>query len=232
MFLAQKYLFYPLLSCLKGPAQAVLSDLPITDRCNYVTLVAALTRRFGSRDQTKLFQTQLRSRRRKRDEDLPTLAQDIRRLIRMGYPDLPTATMESMATEAFLTAITDSHLRDKVRISNPQTLDAAVCSAVQWEAQKESDCQLYDGYNNSNNRSGDRRGFVRYGSMGSNGNNSGSTRSNNDQQQGRRRFSGYKSQGGASGNSTPQGDTNKGACYGCGEQSHLVKDCPKKKEGN
>ncbi|KAJ8046575.1 hypothetical protein HOLleu_05289 [Holothuria leucospilota] len=75
-----------LAACLRGEAQAVLADLNIHARRDYPSLVNALSRRFDPAHQTEVFRIQLKNRTRRKEESLPELAQEIRRLTRQAYP--------------------------------------------------------------------------------------------------------------------------------------------------
>ena len=50
----------------------------------------------------------LKTRSRKRDESLLELAQAIRRLTRLAYPDVPVETRDTMAQDFFIDAFSDS----------------------------------------------------------------------------------------------------------------------------
>ena len=64
-----------LASGLRGDARALLGDLDQNARRNYALLVDALNRRFGAENKAELNKTLLKSRRRKKGETLPELAQ-------------------------------------------------------------------------------------------------------------------------------------------------------------
>ena len=53
---------------------------------SYDELVNRLRKRFSSRGEEERFQAELRYRRRRRDEGIRDLAQDIRRLLALAYP--------------------------------------------------------------------------------------------------------------------------------------------------
>ncbi len=69
---------FQLSSCLRGSAQAVVSELPTNPDSN--PLVAALKRRFGSEHRVALYKAQLRTRTKRPDESLAEFAHEIRRL--------------------------------------------------------------------------------------------------------------------------------------------------------
>ncbi|CAG2194869.1 unnamed protein product [Mytilus edulis] len=67
-----------LATCLRGSAQAILSDL----RRRYAHLVAALTSRFQPSNQAELYRAQMKGKSRNKDQPLPELAKDIKRVTR------------------------------------------------------------------------------------------------------------------------------------------------------
>ncbi|VDI00523.1 Hypothetical predicted protein [Mytilus galloprovincialis] len=78
-----------LATCLRGSAQAILSDLRPDLRRSYAHLVAALTSRFQPSNQAELYRAQMKGKSRNKDQSLPELAQDIKRVTRLAYPTAP-----------------------------------------------------------------------------------------------------------------------------------------------
>ncbi|CAC5365935.1 unnamed protein product [Mytilus coruscus] len=74
----QKAMF--LATSLSGNAQSVLADIDPIKRKDYQSICAALTSRFGTENRTELFRVQLKNIRKRRDQELPKLAQHIKRL--------------------------------------------------------------------------------------------------------------------------------------------------------
>ena len=103
--------------------------------------------RFGSSKKDQLYRATLRSRTRKRDETLPELAQDIRRLVRLAYPG-GGEVLRALETDGFISAIADRKLREVVFASAPQNMDAALDVAVRmegyyrWEGPQRSNAQI------------------------------------------------------------------------------------------
>ena len=100
---------------------------------NYRQLVARLLRRFGGKDMEEKFQDELRCRRRKPDESLRELAQDIRRLMSLSYPGEKSGLAEHLARDAFLAALDDPELELKVREREPVDLESALKAAQRYE---------------------------------------------------------------------------------------------------
>ena len=72
---------------LRDDAQVTLSDLKPEERKNFKSIVAALTSRFEPEDQSELYRSELKNSFRKKDEPLTEFAQDIKRLVRLAYPN-------------------------------------------------------------------------------------------------------------------------------------------------
>ena len=79
---------------LRGPAQAILGDLPSELRSDYETLTSALEERFSLPSQTELYRVQFRERRKKASESLPEMGQSISRLANLAYPTAPRDVRE------------------------------------------------------------------------------------------------------------------------------------------
>lgn len=114
-----------LMCSLSAPADQFLWDFGSTSVMNWSDLVQKLRSRYGSSDQTSLYQTQLGTRRQRDDEDLNGLVQDIRRLMSLAYPGCAAEHGEVIAVRAFLDAMKDQSLALKVREREPTSLDAA-----------------------------------------------------------------------------------------------------------
>ena len=130
-----------LAASLRGSAQAVLSDMDSHRRCDYVSLVEALGRRFGSDDAADLYKIQFKARYQQKDESLPELAQAVRRLARLAYPSLPATTQSEFAKDQFLEALQEADIRWRLKQTRPRTLDEALKSAIELEAIQESERQ-------------------------------------------------------------------------------------------
>ena len=119
---------------LRGTAIAVLSDLQPSERTHYPTLVRALMDRFEPENQKQLYKAQLKSRYRRMDESIPELAQEINRLVRGAYVELPPDLRDGMAKDAFIDALNNRDLELAVFQSQARTLQQAVKVAMEFEA--------------------------------------------------------------------------------------------------
>lgn len=119
---------------LRGPALAVLSNMPADKLYDYDTLVSALEARFGNAHQSELHKMKLRGRIRRREETLAELAEDIEYLTRLAYPDAAPAMQESLAKDQFIDSLLEEDMRLKIRQSQPKSLRDAVELALELEA--------------------------------------------------------------------------------------------------
>ncbi|KAJ8029256.1 hypothetical protein HOLleu_28605 [Holothuria leucospilota] len=123
-----------LAASLKGDARAVLADLDTKSRRSYPLLTEALSRRFSPSHQTEIFRIQLKNRIRKKEESLPQLAQEVRRLARRAYPSAPPQLLGFLCKDHFLDALDDQDLRLGVYQMRPGSLEEALKAALEMEA--------------------------------------------------------------------------------------------------
>ncbi len=131
---------------LKGNAAHILEDGSGTN-ASYKELVERLKNRYGTEGQVSLFKMQLKSRRRGKNEPLPSLYHDIRRLSILAYPGLTLTQLDPFATESFISALGDRDLELRVRDKDPDSLD----HAFQLTMTAEANAKIYD--------SSDQRGY-------------------------------------------------------------------------
>ena len=115
---------------LKGSAAQMLWG---AGDMSFKRLVSRLRSRFGSSDMEERYQAELQCRRRRSNESLRELAQDIRRLMMLSYPGDRSVMAERLAKEYFVAALEDPDLELKVREREPQTLDSALKTAQRLE---------------------------------------------------------------------------------------------------
>ena len=123
-----------LVGCLKGPALELFAHLPAGERSDYHSLSLALSARFGVTGQETLFRSQLRHRTRRAGEALPSLAQDIERLVSLAYPSASQELQGSLACDQFVDALSDVDLQIAVRQGRPSSLRETLASALEIEA--------------------------------------------------------------------------------------------------
>ena len=106
------------------------------DRHGTVTdLIRLLRTRFGTEGQTERYRIELKGRRRRKNETLQSLYNDICRLISLSYPGQTGSLCDIVARDCFLQAL-DPELRMKImeRDSEPTTVEEALRVACRLEA--------------------------------------------------------------------------------------------------
>jgi hypothetical protein len=105
----------------------------------YSQLVDKLKARFGTAGRREKFAAELRARRRKRNESIPELYHDVRRLLALAYPKHGSSELsEIVGRDHFLRALDDVELELKIRDREPTYLDAAFKIAMLIEARFKS----------------------------------------------------------------------------------------------
>ena len=124
---------------LTGTAGQVLWEGGDPGKLTYDELVSKLRARYGTDGQRELFQTQLRARRRGKNESIAELYRDVKRLMALAYPNTSGTDMhEEIAKSHFITALGDRDLEMKLREREPKDLDAAFTLAVRFDAYQQS----------------------------------------------------------------------------------------------
>ena len=103
------------------------------NRLNYKVLIDKLTQRFEPEGQTATYQSQLQSRKRRRNESIPELVQDISRITRKAYPAADTQTRNSLAVSSFIAALGNDAQQLFVYQKDPKTLEDAGKAALGFE---------------------------------------------------------------------------------------------------
>jgi hypothetical protein len=121
--------------CLAGEAAQILWDCHDVDCLTCDQLVEKLKTRFGTAGQKEKFMAELRARRRKRNESLPEMYHDIRRLMALAYPEHGgSELLETIGRDHFIRTLDDVDLEIKIRDKELADLDAAFKTALRIEA--------------------------------------------------------------------------------------------------
>lgn len=123
-----------LAASLNGAARELLSDLAPYERTDFDILVTALKNRFEPDSQQDVYRFQLKQKLRQKGESLPDLAHEIKKLVRKANPTATALMRESLAKDAFIDALNDRDLQWAVHQGQPDSVDEAVATAIQYEA--------------------------------------------------------------------------------------------------
>jgi len=97
-------------------------------------LVKKLEKRFGTKDQSVRYRSQLKGRRRQKNESLYTLYDEIRRLVLLAYPGEQSVHRDDFGVEAFIELLGDYQLELYVWSQNPKNLEAPLKHASIMES--------------------------------------------------------------------------------------------------
>jgi len=122
---------------LKGNAAYIIDEEKLKG-ASYSMLIKHLKNRFGTEGQSSLYRSQLRTRRRGKEETRQTLYHDINRMAGLAYPGKRSIHRELAAIDAFIDALNDSNLRMRVRDKEPKNFDHAFHIALLAEANTEA----------------------------------------------------------------------------------------------
>ncbi len=92
---------------LRGVALAYIRRTPLPLR-DWTELKTLLTRRFQPHDLTAAYKAQFRTRKRQRNEDIPTYVDALQKLAEMAWPLLDPIARDEMVADQFLNGL-DSH---------------------------------------------------------------------------------------------------------------------------
>ena len=119
---------------VRDNAQVTPSDLKPQEWKNFKTVVAALTCRFEPEDQSKLYRSEVKNMFRKKDETLTEFAQDIKRLVRLAYPNTDMDVHATLGRNAFEDSLRDPDMEWAVHEGKSKTIETAVKLALEFEA--------------------------------------------------------------------------------------------------
>jgi len=138
---------FHLKASLDGTAGQVLWDIP--ENITVERLIDILRNRFGTQNQAERYRAELRKRKRRRNESLQSLYQDICRLMSLAYPGPTSSLSEVVARDAFLEALDNPQLRIRILEREPGTLDEVLRIASHYEAlERDNDQETSDKWGN------------------------------------------------------------------------------------
>jgi len=97
-------------------------------------LIQLLQSRHGRKRQTERFWAELRARRRRKDEPLQELCQDIRRLMYLASPHETGPLAEHISIDLYVAALGDPNMRMFVMSKDPVMLEDAYNYSLRYEA--------------------------------------------------------------------------------------------------
>ncbi|CAC5412090.1 unnamed protein product [Mytilus coruscus] len=120
---------------LRGTAQKLLGDLKYSVVNDYTALKDVLAQRFSPKERVTAYRCEFRARKRKPGESLADFGYALRRLVRLAYPDDEYSNvLEQLVINQFILGLCHSEMEKHVQFAHPQTLEAAIANAVEFEA--------------------------------------------------------------------------------------------------
>jgi hypothetical protein len=123
-----------LVMSLQGEALRVLGDLSDETQNDYEALVDELTRRFNPAEREAAWRLEFRNRMRTTSETAMQYGYALKRLATKAFPSLTLSAQEQWVMDQFVTGLGNFELRKHVQFGHPNTLNAAISLAVEYEA--------------------------------------------------------------------------------------------------
>ena len=121
-------------NCLKAPANQILWDKGPSAIWTFDALLSELKQRFGVDAVRAKFVQELYAKRRKPGESIQQVEADIRsKLCRALGAETESKAGEMMGLNAFIEALNDPSLAERIRDRDPKTITEAVSLAVRFE---------------------------------------------------------------------------------------------------
>lgn len=137
-----------LVASLRGSARAILLDLSDEELTDFQKVKGALDFTFGETHFTPISYAEFHDRKQGEKESLVKFAVDLKRLVRLAYPECNEETKDWVASQQFVLGIFDKETRLTLRLEGVSSLEAALTRAEEIEAiiavekeQRQQDCR-------------------------------------------------------------------------------------------
>ena len=118
---------------LTGRAATAMRRLSEDDKASFDTICAAMNKRFKPECRKEVFMAEFQTKKKRRNEDWASFAEDLKILAEKAYPTLQAEAQELLALNNFLNQIEDQQLSFAVRQRAPVMVDAAVAAVLELE---------------------------------------------------------------------------------------------------
>ncbi|CAC5422732.1 unnamed protein product [Mytilus coruscus] len=95
---------------------------------------AALASRSQPENQSEMYRAQMKSKIRVRNEQIPELGQNIKRLVRLAYQSAPVEVKEQLARDCFIGCIHDADMEWAIFQVKEKSINNAIQVAYEYEA--------------------------------------------------------------------------------------------------
>ena len=111
----------------------MLSNIEPKQRFSYTQLVSALNERFEP-NMNILHKSSWRHFRRKHKQSLSEVAQDVKRLTRMAYPNIPQQFRNELEVDCFVNSLSCFELKWEILRQNPCSLNECLQHGLKFES--------------------------------------------------------------------------------------------------
>eukprot|EP00117_Sycon_ciliatum_P041308 scpid45019/ scgid30243/ len=111
---------------LRGAAQKFVATVPEARRMEWPQVVEDLSRRFAPPETARQYKSQFRTRRRKPEEDVSRLADDLRSLVHRAYPTMGGDVQEELVRDQLIDSMTPDRLRLRLQENAQRTVQETI----------------------------------------------------------------------------------------------------------
>lgn len=122
-----------LATLLRGRARKVWQEIPLDSRSSMNAIVRCMTTAFAPAGVTEIAKAELYALRRKPTDSFRDFAFDIRRMVRIAYPELSSAAIDTLSKDSLINKVDDRQLRLKLRHQSSKSYNELVSVAAEWE---------------------------------------------------------------------------------------------------
>ena len=119
---------------LTGRAQTAFKQLSETTRASYTECIKGLQERFEPACKKDLYLAEFQARRKRKEEDWASFAEDLRVLADKAFPELQKEAKEHLTLTHFLGQIDNPQIAFGVKQQHPKKLETAVTSVIELES--------------------------------------------------------------------------------------------------
>ena len=123
-----------LLVCMTGRAQKAYKNLSSEAKSTYELCKRGLQGRFLPDSRKELYLSEFHARRKRKTEDWPSFAEDIKSLAERAFANLEEATREHLALTHYLGQLDNPQVAFSVKQKRPKTVDEAVAATLEMES--------------------------------------------------------------------------------------------------
>lgn len=206
---------------LGGDARSVLTDLPAWVINDYSQLVKALKQRFSPEGREVTYKAEFRRRTRLTGETVRDFGFALRRLASRAFPHIPQDAREEWVLDQLLAGLPDLEEKRHMQFAHPHTVEEAIVLAEE-----------YEGFYNKPRKPAPASVTAPVTKSNSQQENVADLKVAIEQLQKKvddlQRPRGSKFHNRGKGQGQGQGRRTI-RCYGCGEEGHIIRECPEKR---